>query len=126
MMTISRMIRREIGFRRGAFAAGVCGVVLAVATLVGSVGLMRAHDRLTEVEMARLRDETQKRTEELQDHYRKIVLQLGFNVYIVPEGAQVDDWNAADFGAHEMPESHVQTLENAGVITINHLLPTLT
>ena len=125
MIGIGRMIGREIAYRRGAFAAAVCGIVLAVATLVGSLGLLRAHDALTEREMERLRLETVKRTEQLQDDYRKIVLKLGFNVYIVPEGARMDDWYAADFGAMEMPESYVQTLADAGVISINHLLPSL-
>ena len=51
---------------------------------------------------------------------------LGFNIYIYPEGQDISEVYDKGFASKTMPESYVTTLANSNIVTVNHLLPTLT
>lgn len=125
-MTVWRLVIREMLHRKLSFLAGFASVTVAVACLVGSVALLAGHDLQTEAVIAGMEEATKARLAELQEDYRKIVLQLGFNVFIVPKGAQATDVYGNRGEMKEMPEEYAERLAAAGIVTINHLLPSLT
>ena len=124
-MSIWRLVVRELAHRKVNTALALLAVVAAAGCLVATLTLLRGHDHQTQRIVARLQEETQQRTEELTDDYRKIVLKLGFNVFILPAAVRADETYQAGVGGHEMPEEYVNKLAGAGIITIDHLLPSL-
>lgn len=107
-MRTPHLILREIAHRKVNALLMLLGVVAAVGCLIAAVTLLRWHD-----------GQTDARTQELTDDYRKIVLTLGFNVFIVPKESQGGRVDA------DMPQQYVDSLANADIITIDHLLPSL-
>ncbi|MGE4551309.1 MAG: FtsX-like permease family protein [Opitutales bacterium] len=61
-----------------------------------------------------------------EDTVRKTMKGLGFNVYIFPEGQELSEVYSQGFASKTMPEEYVTTLANTKIVTINHLLPSLT
>jgi F0F1-type ATP synthase epsilon subunit len=124
-MSIWRLVVRELAHRRVNTLLALLAVIAAAGCLVATLTLLRGHDRQTERILTQMQEETKKRTDELTDDYRKIVLKLGFNVFILPAAVRADETYQAGLGGHEMPEAYVEKLAEAGIITIDHLLPSL-
>jgi hypothetical protein len=124
-MKTSHLILREIGYRKGSFLLGVLSVAAAVACAVGSILSLRQHDAQTERIIAAKEAETRARMAVLQDDYRKITKGLGFNVLILPKAQDLNELLAEDRGSTSMPEVYVDRLARSGVVTVQHLLPTL-
>ena len=61
----------------------------------------------------------------MNDDYRKITKNLGFNVLILPKDQELADLYDKDYAEKMMPESYVDILVNARLITVDHLLPSL-
>jgi len=125
-MSLWRLVRKEIAFRKVSFLLGVLSVLVAVGCLVGELALLRSHDLQTERIIAAKQRATAERMDRLKDDYRKITLKLGFNVTILPAGVNLQDVYADDFATQYMPESYADRLAASGVATINHILPSLT
>lgn len=113
-MSIWRLVLREIAYRKLTFGLAVLAATLAVASVVAAVTLLRLHDRTTDDIMRRHEDEI-----------RKITLQLGFNILILPKDQNLADLYAEDFASKYMPEDYARKLIDADVVTIKHLLPSL-
>jgi len=100
-------------------------VIVAVGVLVGELTLIDAHDLQTQLILA----EKEKRTEEemarLEDDYRKIMKELGFNLLILPKGQRLDNFYVEGYAAKYMPEEYVERLSRSKMMTIRHLLPSL-
>lgn len=124
-MTIWRLILREIAHRKLGFALGLISVSIAVASLAGAMTLLRAHDLRTEQLVAAKEAETQREMAKMEDDYRKIMKDLGFNVLILPKDQNLADLYADDFASKYMPEEYVDRLAKSDVVTIQHLLPSL-
>jgi len=146
-MNIGRLIVGEIAHRRLTFALGVLAVLVAVGGLTATLALLEEYDRRAERSLAereaevrlRLADQdrraeqllitaeaaTRKRLAELQDDYRKIALELGFNLRILPKDQNLADLYADDFAVKTMPEDYAERLAKARVLTVNHVLPML-
>src|SRR5262245_12194865 len=135
-MSLWRLITREILFRKLNFALALLSVLAAVGCLVAELTLLRRHDLQTahlvaqkEAEtaarMKTMEEETAARMKALQDDYRKIMLNLGFNVLVLPKDQNLSDLFAEDFASKYMPEEYADRLGKSGVATINHLLPSL-
>lgn len=135
-MSLFRLITRELMHRKINALLMAVSVIAAVACLVTSLCLLKGHDLQTdaivselEAETQRIVDEkekeTQQRVEQLKDDYRKIVLKLGFNVYVIHKDVRPDQAHEAGLGGKDLPESYVHKLANAGILTIDHLLPSL-
>ncbi|MEX2212503.1 MAG: FtsX-like permease family protein [Phycisphaeraceae bacterium] len=121
-MNLTRLIFREIAHRRTNALLALLSVTAAVACLTAGLTLLRGHDLATDRILAAKQEETEARTKQLTDDYRKIVLELGFNVFIVPKGSSP----VATGPQPEMPYEYVTMLSKADIITIDHLLPSLT
>lgn len=124
-MNVVRLALREVMHRRLSALLGALGVALASACLVGAASFLRAHDRRTDAIVAAKESQTAQEMRKLDDDYRKITKNLGFNVLILPRDQSLADLYADDFAAKLMPESHAAKLANSGVITVQHILPSL-
>ncbi len=129
----SRMFFREIRHRFVAFSIGVVSVAAAVAVAVGTVLLLDSFDKTTVAKM----DDFDRRTEKLMGHYRRKteeawteyndfvrreMLNLGFNLLLLDEKQKL---STPDAEMHYLPENYATKLREAGLITINHLVPFL-
>ncbi len=124
-MTARRLIVREIAYRKLNFALAVLSVTAAVACLAAVVILLRGHDLRTEEIISAKEAQTRDLMRQLEDDYRKITLNLGFNLHILPKAQSLADRYADDFAASFMPEEYADRLARSGVATINHVLPIL-
>lgn len=124
-MNIWHLVTRELRFRRLNFALGVIAVTIAVACLVGSLTLLRIFSWRSNQILTEKTRAMKAQMQQLQDDYRKITLNLGFNLLILPREQQLSDFYADDFAAKLMPESYVDRLSHSGAMTVAHILPVL-
>jgi ABC-type lipoprotein release transport system permease subunit len=124
-VTIWKLVTSEILHRRMNFALGVLSVMVASASFIGSVTLLRIHDLRTGQILEAKQDELAKRMAELKDDTRKAMLKLGFNVVILPKDQNLADWYAEDYASKYMPEDYVHKLANSRIVTVRHFLPSL-
>lgn len=135
-MSVWRLALREIGHRKLSFVMGVLSVLTAVSCLVGAQTLLRSDqvitDRLleekqTEVKLAiAKKEEVVKQTgAELQDAMRKHMKGLGFNILILPKEQSRSELLLNGMTA-TMPEDYVNKLAQSKIVTVNHLLPSVT
>ncbi|MBN1458517.1 MAG: ABC transporter permease [Armatimonadetes bacterium] len=117
------LILREIRVRWISFGLAVVSVLVAVAVLTAQLTLLLAHDLHTDQMLEEKRAETEAEMRVLEDDYRKIMKKLGFNILILPEGQRLTDLHANGSPTSDMSESYVETLANAGIMTIRHLAP---
>ena len=122
---IRHLVFGEIWRRKVHAALMVLSVTVAVASLVGSLTALRAHDVRTDQIIVAKEAETRTRMAELEDDYRKIMKELGFNLLILPQDQDLNDLYANQHASAFMPESYVDTLASSGLMTIRHLLPNL-
>ena len=114
-MNIPKLIWSEIRYRKLGFAIALLAVIVAVASSVGVVTIIRSAELNTE-----------KRVAALDDEIRKITKNMGFNITILPRDQNLLDFHANDFGAKTMPFEFVERLaESPDVVTVNHLRPGL-
>jgi len=125
-MNWARLILREIAFRKLNFGLAVLSVAAAAGCLVAQYTLLRVHDKQTERLLAAREAELRQMMARLQDDYRKIMLKLGFNIMILPAGASLNDLHNDEQPPALMPEEYAHVLASNRVMTINHVLPTLT
>ena len=124
-MTLWQLIMREIRLRWVGFALAVASVLAAVAVLTAQVTLLDAHDASTQRLLARKEAATEAEMRRMEDDYRKITKQLGFNLLILPAGQSLEEFYAEGRVTADMPEQYATKLAGAGLMTINHLLPAL-
>lgn len=124
-MTIWKLVTSEILHRKINFALSVLSVIVASASFIGSVTLLRIHDLRTDRILQRKQDELAKRMAELTDDMRKAMLKLGFNIVILPKDQNLADWYSDDYASKYMPEDYAHRLADSGIVTVRHILPSL-
>ncbi|MEA2012761.1 MAG: FtsX-like permease family protein [Verrucomicrobiota bacterium] len=125
-MTIFKLIISEIFHRKINFLLGLCSIILVISSFIVSITSLRAFDKKTEEVIA---DEQKKIEHEmfvLNDEIRKSMKGLGFNLYIFPAGQELDEVYAQGFASKMMPENYTKKLAKTKIMSINHLLPSLT
>ena len=125
-MSLIRLILREISHRKLNFILSLTGVALAAAAVLGVVSLLRVHDAETEVAIGKMMDDSRARLATLNDEIRKSMKGLGFNIYIFPKDQNLEEVYSKGFASEVMPEEYVTKLANSKIVTVNHLLPSLT
>ncbi|MCP4853888.1 MAG: FtsX-like permease family protein [Fuerstiella sp.] len=134
-MTVWRLAIREIRHRKLSFLMGVISVSTAVACLVGAQTLLRADHVITEHLLQARQSEVQEAIAakeesvkqagvELEDAMRKHMKGLGFNILILPQEQSRSEM-LLDGMTATMPESYVEKLGQSKIVTINHLLPSV-
>ena len=124
-MTLSRLILKEILYRKLNLALALLSVTVAVGTLVAQVSALRAHDARTDDIIRIKQDETKKQMAEFENETRKTMKKLGFNVLILPKDQNLEDLYAKDYASKYMPEDYARQLVDSKIIMIQHLLPGL-
>ena len=136
-MSVWRLVLREMKHRKANFALSLLSVTVAIACLVGAQTLLRSDElqtesilaaKQTEVEnaIAAREAEVHEAGKALEDSVRKQMLGLGFNVLIVPENQDLSELHLDGTLTETMPESYVDKLANSKIVTVNHLLPSVT
>jgi hypothetical protein len=124
-MSIWRLILREILYRKANFVLSMLAIIMAVACVVAAIASLCRYDLHTEQLAVAQEAELRKRMAALEDNYRKITKNLGFNILILPKDQNLSDLYAEDFASKDMPESYAEQLTKAKVASINHILPLL-
>ncbi len=125
-MNIFKLVNKEILRRKTNYLFGFTTVAIAVAIITGSLSLLKVHDIQTAAIVETKEEEVMQRVRKMQDDYRKITLELGFNLLIIPEGQNLGNFYADDFASKYMPETATDKLAESRHLTIQHLLPSLT
>ena len=125
-MKLPRLILREIAFRKISFVASLAAVCASVCCVVASFELLKDHDYQTMEILAVKKAELTALTRKHEDETRKTMKNLGFNILILPKDQVLADLYAEDFASKYMPEKYVTRLASSKIVTINHLLPSLT
>ena len=120
-----KLIKNEISYRKMNFILSVVSVFIAISALIGSVMVLRIHDHHTNQILQHKQEQLERRMDSLQDDTRKAMLELGFNILILPKHQDVSDWYTKDYGETYMPEQYVDKLANSGLIIVRHFLPIL-
>lgn len=136
-MSLWRLVTREIRHRRLNFALSLLSVAVAVACVIGAETLLRL-DRVAtgrilsqkqqevEAAVAARQADVEQAGEALQDAVRKSMLKLGFNVLILPAEQELSELHLNGTLSRTMPEEYVERLANTDIVTVNHLLPSVT
>lgn len=124
-MTPLRLALREIAHRKLTFFLGVLSVMVAVGVLVGAVALLRGHDLRTEVVIAQKEAETREEMARMEDDYRRIMKDMGYNVLVLHKDQSFDEMQRVGHPTHYMPEDYAQRLADEKIESLNHLLPIL-
>ncbi len=139
-MNIINLIFREIRHRKLNFLLLLLAVAVAIGSLTGALTLLKGEQILLQNENHRLQSEKAdlqdrkkviKQQElkvadagkKLNDAMRKITKGLGFNIFILPQGQDLNELNTEGTLSKTMLEENVTKLANTDIITINHLLP---
>jgi hypothetical protein len=120
-----RLVFKEIVHRKLSFAMAAVSVAAAAACLVGALALLDAYDLRTHEVLQARHDETARTMAKLEDDMRKAMLNLGFNIVILPKDQKLDDWYLQDSAPATMPEEYAQRLLHSKIVTVQHLLPCL-
>ncbi len=124
-MKIRQLVVKKILHRKFSFILGVLATLIATASIVGSIVLLRVHDLRTGSILQQKQIELEQRMRKLQDDTRKSMLKLGFNIVILPEDLVLAEWHADDYSTKYMPDSYADRLAESDVVSIRHILPSL-
>ncbi|MCE5251326.1 FtsX-like permease family protein [bacterium] len=124
-MTIRQLVFREIGHRKLGFILGVLSVLIAVGVLVAELTLLDAHDVQTRNILAKKEAEMNGEMKRMEDDYRKITKDMGFNLLVLPRGQALGDFYSDGVSSADMPEEYVKRLADADIMTIRHILPSI-
>jgi len=125
-MNVSTLVWREISHRKMNFLLSVFGVLAAAFCVFWVISMLRSHDLESGRIIAQMEAKTSADMKKLEDDIRKSMKGLGFNIYIFPKDQDMSEVYAQGYASKTMPEEYVERLANSKIITINHLLPTLT
>ena len=136
-LTLLGLVLREIRFRKWSFLSATMAVAAAAAMIFGSEALLRVDQRLTEEFLQQKQKETEESIQmhqelvakagaKLQDTVRKQMLTLGFNILILPKDVDFATLHLDGIITETMPYSYAEKLSNSNIVTVNHLLPSVT
>ncbi len=124
-MTLWQLICKEIRFRKLSFLLGLVCVVAAIGGLIGSVTLLEAHEVRTEQILAERERATRREMQQMEDDYRRIMRDMGYNVMIYSGDQSLAALRAQGYPNTFMPFEYAERLGRGHIETLNHLLPVL-
>ncbi len=124
-MNLWQLVSKEIRFRKISFLLGLICVAVAIASFIGSITLLHAHDVRTEQILIARERSTREEMTQMEDDYRRIMRDLGYNVMVVPAEQSLAALRAQGHPDTYMPYEYVERLGRGHVDTLNHLLPVL-
>jgi hypothetical protein len=124
-MSVWRLILCEIAYRRLPFALALLAVAAAVGSVAAITAALRAYDVHTEQLIAERQAQVDDDMRRLEDEYRKITKDLGFNLRILHADQDPAELYRNHYATHYLPDDYADKLARAKVVTVNHLLPIL-
>jgi len=124
-MNLTHLILRELRHRWPGFLLSVAMAALSTAAVLWVHRALADHRERAAAAEAQVQANTEEQVAALDNHIRKQMKGLGFNIHILPQGQALADVYDKGYASETMPESHVQTLADSKIVTINHLLPRL-
>jgi len=124
-MTLLTLTFKEIAYRRTGFILGMISVIIAVAVLVAEFTLLSLHDFRSEQILKTKEQNIKEEMRSLEEDYRKITKDMGFNLLILPGGQNLGDLYGEGYAVQTMPEEYAEKLAHSGIASIKHLLPCL-
>jgi putative ABC transport system permease protein len=124
-MKIRQLVVKEILHRKINFLLSVFAIIIATASVICSVMLLRVHDLRTSEILQKKEADLKERMDKLKDDTRKSMLKLGFNLVILPKEQNMADWYSDDYSTKYMPDSYADKLAGSNIIYIRHILPSL-
>lgn len=103
-MKLARVAWKELKHRRSSLISGLIAITLGIAVIVGIRAVTEASEHAVAVKMD----------------------SLGANVLVLPQGASVVDYHAADIDAPTFPEEYVERMVTSGLLGVEHISPKLT
>ncbi len=119
------LVIREMMNQKLTTVVGLAAVMVAAGVFVSQITLLDAHDMRTAAILAEKEEALDRDMKVMEDDYRKIMKELGFNLLILPAGQRLDDFHADGFSSKFMPEDYVTRLAKSDIVTIRHLLPSI-
>ena len=90
-MKVKQLIVKEIRHRLFSFSCGALIVCLSIGSLLVSIGLLRDFDSGTVDLLKKHEEESAATMKKLENEIRKEMKGLGFNIYIFPEGQDMQE-----------------------------------
>ncbi len=124
-MKIWYLVAREMVEQKLISVVALFAVIIAVGVFVAQITLLDAHDVRTAAVLAEKEAALARDMRDMEDDYRKIMKELGFNLLILPLGQKLDSFYADGYSTKFMPEEYVSRLAKSDIVTIRHLLPSI-
>lgn len=125
-MNLWHFIIRELRHRKLNALLAAAVVAVATACLAGALVLLKADAQAAEAALSEKHEAVALAGAELEDSMRKITKGLGFNVVILPKDQDLQEMHLTGSITKTMPEEYVDRLAGSDIVTVNHLLPTVT
>ena len=122
-MRLLHLVKKEIRYHKLTFVLGLLSVVVAVGIFVSLLTLLHAHDIQTERILSEKEKKIEKEMQQMENTYRKIMEEYGFNLIILPKGQNLDDFYDRGYALEFMPEDYVDRLAQSNFVSIRHLSP---
>jgi putative ABC transport system permease protein len=124
-MNCAHLVIEEILHRKISFLLGLIAVAVASGVLVAGITLLDAHDLQTRRILEQKEKQLAADMARMEDEYRKMMKELGYNLLILPKEQQLDNFYDTGYAAQTMPEEYAARLASVGMVTIRHMLPSL-
>jgi putative ABC transport system permease protein len=124
IVTVWKLIRREMAHSPMNFALAVLSVAVAAGSLLAAMGVLEADSLRTQQILQQREAQTRQRMADLEDAMRRATLKMGYNLAILPKDQKLSEYHAQQFSSF-MPQEFASRLEKARLATVQHLLPCL-
>jgi len=125
VLKIAKMVWREVLHRKASSLLAFVSVVVATGCLTAAIALLRADAVNTTRILALKQEAVREAADELEDAMRVITKELGFNILILPHDQDLSELHLEGTLSKSMPEGYCERLAASGIMTVNHLLPSV-
>ena len=124
-MNIWSIVKRELDHKKYGFITGILSLVIATAGVVGAIILLTGDKQATEQIFIEKEKELREEMLRLEDDYRKIMRNMGYNVLIVNNKQSYTELESEGYATTYLDYEDVWKIAESGMKTLNHLLPIL-
>lgn len=124
-MKPSRLFVSEMRHRPGGLIIGAVAIAIAAIAAVASHAAVLQHDQATERELSTLQDSFDEEMAALNNETRKFTKHLGFDMLLLPEGQDRDEYLTFDRSRVYLDEADALRLVDAKLSVLNHITPIL-
>ncbi len=124
-ISIWMIIKNELVYKKFGFITGVLSLVIATSGFVGAMILLRGDTLATEQLFMEKERELRAEMLQLEDDYRIIMRNMGYNVLILNETQSISELEKEGYASTYLDYEDVWKIAESGMTTLNHLLPVL-